>query len=388
MSIPELAPVICLENLDLQRLPSHFPHATIRIREHATTLRFEIYERTFDSGPRCARKPKTKLPNASQIWDDLAPCLEQMDNRGTLSQNKWEDIWMQLEGIGADLMAACIPRELQQIISTWPEGSVIILDTDEFWIPWELFFDEATESFWASKFIIARQPVLAYNVKEIQEPQRPTHPSTRLSKAVNIVGGNIGRSWHSKIENVLGCLPQSVSVHFFSGEQYSVSQIREILCESDIINLTCHGHAKPRPCLQIGSDDPNTNAGVHSCVYPTTVKRFRDLHHSVVLANACSSASPSDFLGQTRSFGWEFYCKGVDAYIGTLAAVPTDYAIDFSKYFYDHLARRNETVGESLHHARRDAAGNNPFWLFYCLYGDPFSRKCATTYEPGSTLDG
>lgn len=95
---------------------------------------------------------------------------------------------------------------------------------------------------------------------------------------------------------------------------------------------------------------------------------------SIIFTNACTSAVITSFLGELRNFGWEFYKKGAAAYIGTLGLVPTEYAVAFAEAFYERLLA-GYTVGESLHHARSTAKRENPFWLLYTLYGDPFTRK-------------
>jgi hypothetical protein len=111
-----------------------------------------------------------------------------------------------------------------------------------------------------------------------------------------------------------------------------------------------------------------------TCLMVSSVQLLGDIRRSVVFANACGSARMASFLGEQRNFGWEFYKKGSAAYIGTLGLVPTEYAIEFAESFYGRLLD-GATVGRALMDAKSLAPQSNPFWLLYCLYGDPFTRK-------------
>jgi len=95
---------------------------------------------------------------------------------------------------------------------------------------------------------------------------------------------------------------------------------------------------------------------------------------SLVFANACSSAGVAVLFGSFNSFGWEFYLRGASVFVGTLGAVPTNYAIEYAENVYAPLFDSSGpiTIGQALAKAREKAERkHNIFWLLYCIYGDP-----------------
>jgi hypothetical protein len=141
------------------------------------------------------------------------------------------------------------------------------------------------------------------------------------------------------------------------------------IIDAGLIHFTCHGHIKPRPCLQLAND-----LSQRHCLTLRDLKSFPPIPNSLIFANACFSASAVfSSLGVLCSFGWEFYEKNAKAYIGTLGHIPTEKAIDFAEKFYERLLN-GESVGKSLHDVKSEIDRGNPFWLLYTLYGDPFAQ--------------
>ena len=122
---------------------------------------------------------------------------------------------------------------------------------------------------------------------------------------------------------------------------------------------------------------------VHSLA-PAEVKLQR---HCVVFANACHSASPEPQFGDFTSFAQEFYRKGARVFIGTLAAVPTDAALQFAQRFYDVLFTGN---GASVVHAyacaRRSKGDAGATDLLYCFFGNPLVGTRVSAYS-GETVN-
>ncbi|MHC5748630.1 MAG: hypothetical protein ACYTXT_43685, partial [Nostoc sp.] len=74
--------------------------------------------------------------------------------------------------------------------------------------------------------------------------------------------------------------------------------------------------------------------------------------------------------------------NGVQAFIGTIGILPVQLAIEFSEVFYKNLITERMSIGKALWETKKTfSQRNNPFWLFYCLYGD------ATVYLSEKQLD-
>jgi hypothetical protein len=104
------------------------------------------------------------------------------------------------------------------------------------------------------------------------------------------------------------------------------------------------------------------------------MNRIPMLNNRLFFANACSSTGTSLFVNEIKNFAWEFYKKGVAAFIGTLSLVPTLHAVPLAERFYEELLQ-GATIGKSFFYAKSKVEYKNPFWMFYTLYGDPFIRK-------------
>jgi serine/threonine protein kinase len=307
------------------------------------------------------------------FWEDLSDLLGQAIQLqlSGLAEYELNSIWLHIRGLGRELGERVLSEELQSHSSTWPMDSVVVIATNELWIPWELIYDGSY--FWGDKFILARIPKIPgqrafWSADKVVE----RHVSTQLRKVVNIIGGKLGPS--PIVERVRGLFNAfKASILIEAVERATLAEVFQAISQADLIHFTCHGTTTPRPCLQLADDK-----SLICCLMPSDLQNLVELTDSVVFANACTSAAIASFLGQLCNFGWEFYKKGVAAYIGTLGLVPTAYAITFAERFYERLLA-GHTVGESLHYAKSGARRQNPFWLLYTLYGDPFARKSANT---------
>jgi hypothetical protein len=165
----------------------------------------------------------------------------------------------------------------------------------------------------------------------------------------------------------------------------TLSDVLEYSYGADIIHFTCHSFIENGPSLQLRDDD---STGLH-CLTLIDVGNLPQIADCVVFANACSAASTVPFWGELRSFGWEFYKKGAANFIAPLGLISPDYATPFAKEFYEKLSE-DHPVGEALYKAKSDvfeaesieskkenplSRWENPFWLLYVLYGNPFTKK-------------
>lgn len=363
------------------------PFATIQVsRKPDSSLEFIVFHPEADT-PSVWHLSSERVPDRVSIWKSLSPILSSaVQHTTTIAVAEFcKNVLDELQNTGElarDFFTANLvtgdrrhsARSLLQLIDSWPDNSVISIESDEYWLPWELIHD-GTE-FWGNRFILARKPgIPGLACFEPVQHRQIVNDRTRLSRIVNVVGGglraNIDRKRLRNLFSVNG-----VTVDIRTPPNLFVSHVAEAARGADIVHFTCHGHLDPVPCLRLGQYGPtHKRYNQATCLTMQAVRRFDHLSHAIVFANACFSGTPVDYMGRVRSFGWAFYVQGVDAFIGTLGEVPIVEGMSFAEHFYEALINKQTTVGEALRYAKMAEAYQNPFWLLYCLYGDPFARK-------------
>jgi hypothetical protein len=183
---------------------------------------------------------------------------------------------------------------------------------------------------------------------------------------VNVIGGGlqVGDSKRA------GQLFEGVASRVLVSElrEKTVAELSTEIATADVIHCTCHGLLNPH-LLHISTGSSRTQN-----LLPETIRLLPLQNGTLVFANACSSAAAALLFGTFNSFGWEFYLKGAEVFIGTLGAVPTKYAIEFAETIYTQLFNTQQpvSIGQALIRARGEAEKKqNIFWLLYCVYGDP-----------------
>jgi hypothetical protein len=310
------------------------------------------------------------IPNIQQqIEDDLRSLnafLTEVVQQGNPSDERWESICFNLQSVGANLFEMLIPSEVAKKVRDWKIGSPVIISTNEQWIPWELMYDG--EDFWGKKFIIARSPRLS-DSQDLPDKNRPESKGKRqIKRIVNIVGGDVPSSEAERATHLFSNLLPPEAVQLLAKQP--ISSLVKAIPGTDALHFTCHGHLEPH-LLQIAGDKNKTRI---ENLLPETIQRLPLEPGSLVFANACASTVPVLTFGKFSSFGWKFYQRGADAFIGTLGAVPVKYAVNFAEIVYRELFNPDEkiTIGQAVAKAKEVAANErNLFWLLYCIYGDP-----------------
>ena len=264
------------------------------------------------------------IPNIQQqIEDDLRNLnafLTEVVQQGNPSDERWDSICFNLEGVGANLFEMLIPSEVAKQMGTWKVGSPVIISTNEQWIPWELMYDG--EDFWGKKFIIARSPRLSDGL-DLPDKNRPESKGKRqIKRIVNIVGGDVPASEAEQATQLFSSLFPPEAVHLLAKQP--ISALVKAIPGTDALHFTCHGHLEPH-LLQIAGDKNKTRI---ENLLPETIPRLPLEPGSLVFANACASTVPVLTFGKFSSFGWKFYQRGADAFIGTLGAIPVKYAVN------------------------------------------------------------
>lgn len=301
---------------------------------------------------------------------ELNAFLAEVVTRARPSADEWESMLLNLRAIGAQLYQDLVPTSITDRVATWVPGTSLVISTNEQWIPWELMYDG--DDFWGKKFLLTRLPRLSGDVQDVMmSPSRPTPESGRLvRRIVNVVGGGVATETQRACHLFSG-LSEEVKTEVLLEKPLEV--LRKTLPGADAVHFTCHGLTEPH-LLQIAKDRSRSQN-----LAPQSVPFLPLEPGCLVFANACASSVPAVTFGRFTNFGWEFYRRGAEVFIGTLGPIPTSYAIQFAETFYQHLLREEGSagcsVGEALAAARRDAENrSNLFWLLYCIYGNPDAR--------------
>lgn len=310
------------------------------------------------------------VPNIQQqIEDDLRNLnafLTEVVQQGNPSDEKWDSICFNLQGVGASLFEMLIPPEVANRVRTWKIDSPIIISTNEQWIPWELMYDG--NNFWGKKFIIARYPRLSEGQELPNKSRAESKGGRQIKRVLNIVGGDVPSSEADRASHLFSSFLPPESVQTLCKQ--SISTLVKALPSVDALHFTCHGHLEPH-LLQVAGDKNKTRI---ENLLPETIQRLPLEPGSLVFANACASTVPVLTFGKFSSFGWKFYQRGAGAFIGTLGAVPVKYAVNFAESVYRELFNPDQiiTIGQAVARAKEVAANErNLFWLLYCIYGDP-----------------
>lgn len=346
------------------------PDITIIVFASLDKLEYLVLQKDYPQPEDAGRIIATDIPEPVSFWEDLGSVLAGSVRLGNPSKDRLKSIWYQLESLGEELYNKLLTDQLRRLAAQWPSGHVIQIVTNEKWIPWELIFDGA--DFWGNKFIIARVPKITRGVALFSRNVSTLMHSGGLSKIANIIGGGLGgNSTSERIRKLFHRVDDDIVI---VQEKSTLIEVVHSLEQADIIHFTCHGHLEPMPCFQLAEATPEHPSFISSRLTVLEVKRLKNIEGSLVFANTCTSLGISVFLGELRNWGWEFYSKGADAYIGTLSLVPVQYALEFAEKFYSKFLV-GYNVGESLRHAKFHTKRDNPFWLLYSLYGNPFMKK-------------
>jgi hypothetical protein len=296
----------------------------------------------------------------------LIPILER-----SYSQSNFEWALTEIKGVGRDLYQDVLSNELRSFMKDMPCGATIdVSTTKNVWIPWEIIFDET--DFWGMNFHIRRVPRIPYSRGDSVGRKRPVGilAGHKVKTVLNIIGDKIGKEEKAALRT-FERLREPYGLNVICLRRESTTSLKSKLREADVTHFTCHGPlSNNEQYLRMG---PNQEDRL-------TIAQIQGLEEvrGLVFANACCSAAPiSSFVGFTN-FAWEFYQKGAEVYIGTLAPVPTRYAITFADKFYElWLSQNDHSCGKALRSAKLNMKENmiksgktfNPFWLFYCQYG-------------------
>jgi len=336
--------------------------AYLRVKTQGTRLEWTFIK--ADAQPESlGHSPASFGPQEISQWcTTQAPLIRRM-LENDLSADDLAGVLARLAAIGHKLFAQIAPPLLSTKLAELRDDSIVVVDSDADWIPWELLASDPRGELWGERYVLARAPVVAAPPNAVISP--PGMISSTLNHALLVVGDNIAQ-------------PQNLARRTFGEmEKRAVPLIESTwlrLCSEvegkDIVHFACHGRSDPNYYLSYGS-------GVGRRLEPNQVHALGLKWGATVFANACRSGTAELLLADFQSFGREFYYAGARPFIGTLGPVPEREAIDFAALFYRQFAFAGLPAGQAMRQARREAAKQfkKPIWLFYCLYGNPSVTK-------------
>jgi len=332
------------------------PYATINVTDNEPSLTYFFIDE--DGNPSKDFECKLDSETRMQIKKDLGEKLKAIAaTNDEYSDDRLATLRAYLEG----LFDKIIPPDLGNIIRKWDSEIIINITTNEQWIPWELLHDG--NGYLGQRFMIFRLPRITRN-----NCNRRQHLIANGSKKklIHIVGGGIGKDFTKKAKNSFNKIKkEGVDVEQIEGTR--LIDLSKKINQGDILHFTCHGHVNP--CyIQLNEID---NADINLTIEYIKSNEFEIKEDCFIFANACSSADASIIFGEFSNFGAEFYKKGSIFFIGTLGSIPTEFAIDFAKEFYNTLSRAKNIHLAFTETKKRMSIDGKIFINLYIIYGNP-----------------
>ncbi|MCK4792002.1 MAG: CHAT domain-containing protein, partial [Desulfobacteraceae bacterium] len=279
---------------------------------------------------------------------------------------------LELESLGKLLYKKIIGGKFEEITKEFKPGHPLQFYTDKHlaWIPWELIYDEKQKAFWGELYPIGRP---AYPLTDTHTHRIDSNGNNQSDhQVINIAGDQL----------VKHGLPELITQlqKAFKGMKVKgnvemplvfmpVTDVREKIDDCDIVHLTCHGDKNKRGVyyLRLGPEEIYQLKLHHIC-------SFNFKPQSLIFTNACTTISGALLFNEYSNFGWEIYQRNADTYLGTIGPVPSGEAIVFAETFYGYLIRDKLPAGIALWKAKQTFSKRKPctpFYLLYCLYGNP-----------------
>lgn len=281
-----------------------------------------------------------------------------------------------LEDFSASLTAKIIPEKLIKYLSSRIDLSLIQISSNEYWIPWDLLYCIEKKSFWGYLWSSVRLPVPP--VDDRRQPL-PPNPQYQLFNIINCIGPSISGDWIylRKAIEIFDWLRVEPTINVFVNDpnQNDYLTYQDICSISkdnriDIANFICHckNDELRSSYLHIGPD----------LDHAITYVRCKDISFldTIIIVSACSFAKPFRHLGQMLSFAWELSLSGAGAFVGPVADITCQTAIEFAGQFIHYVVDSNDTVSRAILRARIKLRKNGDFrGLYFSLYGYPDARK-------------
>ena len=332
--------------------------------EETSTLEFIVTTPSGDILPGGESKISNREATIQHLLAQIGDFIKETSGMAAHAGTARESQELVLAGYGKALFHLVVPDELRDEISKWPKGAWIMISTNEQWVPWELLHDK--HGFLVDRFRVFRLPRVRRVPEEssglAESEEKPTENSNSGdgNRIVHVIGGDLSAEVVRKSDAHFE--KRDESLNLVRLKRKKVATVVQELANATLVHFTCHGHTDPLRLQVSDSDGQAFNLTI------TTMGMVEVKDGCTVFANACNSGVAELIFGEFNSFGWEFYRKGADAFIGTLGTVPIDNALEFAQLFYDSLFENND-VCMAFGAAIEGTEG--PIRLLYCFLGNP-----------------
>jgi hypothetical protein len=303
--------------------------------------------------------------------------------------------WPKLFTIGfVELYQRLVPPPLREILkaaaatAVGDDMPILRIHTADAidWIPWELMHDGI--GFLGLRFQVVRLPI----VPTIPDPLH-NQPYT-VQRIYNLLAEHLFsdqvlfEQWKTTFSNLVAHANQEIRRPSTDGGGNNYPSLMDLQSAQnpDIVHITCHGGEKDKEDGRIFWTLNDKHAAVDSyrlkANYVQFLKQtaFFANTRPLIFGNACSSVkatvgaeSPAEG-DLVHGFGPAFMAQGAIAFVGTFVAISKQLSVEFACEFYSKLLGENLPIGKAMWATKQhfhQQGGNDPSWLFYCLYGLP-----------------
>ncbi len=299
------------------------------------------------------------------LIDATVAGLQLLQPTEQLSKTAGEKTSGRLEELGRFMFNFLLPPSLKRWLQQLPEGTAVLLATNDTNLPWELLHDG--HDFLALKYAIGRQlltptPPNQQTTLDKSNEMRflfITNPTGELEEADKEV---------YKLIDLCDRAPENIAARQISHSRANKAVILAAFGSGQYDFIHYSGHATPNGlCLA---------DGLLSFAELTQVLSGQPC----VFLNGCQSAAEErtpqtlPFSGlNVQNLATAFIMHGARLFIGALWELFDVSSREFAEKFYA-LILNGIAVGEALRQSRKAlyaARPNDPLWASYVLYGDP-----------------
>jgi hypothetical protein len=336
---------------------------------------------------------------------DVAQISRTLDGRlkhlmTLLAQTPGADVWPTLRALcWKQLYESLVPIRLREVLRAAADAApaaaapadvpILRIHTLVDWLPWELMHDEV--DFLGLRFRIARLPI-GPNTPDLDGQDHQVRRIYNLLARNLFTAAELFSQWQQTFAPLLAPAVQEVRfpAGASNGDDYPTLGDLENAVSPDILHITCHGG-------EVDTDDGKVYWTLdHKAQFYYSYRIKADnvemleqmtnifgATRPLVFGNACASAKTTagdgagSGPGLVPGFGPLFLAQGAAAFVGTFVPITEALSVRFAREFYRRLLHDGLPIGQALWATKkffRDEGGNDPSYLFYCLYGLPDTR--------------
>lgn len=380
ISTLELKPVIIAAERGTQKANSsapvmshgdRTPHLTLQIFETRESGRLKVQFLASCDEPGINLNHSVYLDNTS-LSEFSRAHLDQIEHAPLNGAEQYEMLLATIRAQGSILFKEFLPQEISKAVeSHWADVSAIQVVSDGNPLPWELFYVESQEQFFAQKGLVRWPTNLSWGPDKLR--LRPKHvryicpeydvgrwklPGAR--EEVNFLKNRVfpgSKEWSATFKDL--------ERHFSNAE------------ELDLLHVACHGEASPKG-RSIGLNIVLNNEVYFSSDLIRANLEFSENCRPIVFLNCCQLGLTDKNMtwvsGFTDSFLRPHSGSGAGAVIAPQWSIGDSAASNFARHFYDSMLDGGSVVEAARYAQLQTQNESDPTWLSYAIYAHPFAK--------------